>query len=166
MRWVLWLSAAAAAVSASSLPTSRQVAFQAPEMSEPVDIVDMMAHEAHKKKIPLNAALEPVAPASHFRGSWTWTPCDYADAAVSVYSIETSPDPPVKGQNLTVRGVGDVHSEISVRGPTLTLRRARRSMCKCASDHCACFHKNLICVRHCARTTLPYNVRSPPATTT
>ena len=87
MRWVLWLSAAAAAVSASSLPTSRQVAFQAPEMSEPVDIVDMMAHEAHKKKIPLNAALEPVAPASHFRGSWTWTPCDYADAAVSVYSI-------------------------------------------------------------------------------
>ncbi|WFD17978.1 hypothetical protein MCAP1_000189 [Malassezia caprae] len=111
MRWIAWLSAAAAAVSAASLPSS-QVAFQAP-IQEPMDIVDMMADEAHRNNIPLNAALERVAPTQNFRGSWTWTPCDFADAAISVYSIETIPDPPIKGQNLTVRGVGDVHTEIT-----------------------------------------------------
>lgn len=115
MRALVWLSVVSAAVSAATLPASQQVAFQATSTSQPMDIVDIMAYEAQQKNIPLNAALEPVEPQQNFRGSWTWTPCDFADAAVSVYSIEVSPDPPIKGQNVTIRGVGDVHTEITVR---------------------------------------------------
>ncbi|WFD25608.1 hypothetical protein MNAN1_000571 [Malassezia nana] len=120
MRRSVWLSLLAVAVSAASMPM-QQAPFQDTDDSHPMDMVDVLVQEAQERNIPLNDDLEPVAPQRNFRGSWTWTPCDYADAAVSVYSIETDPDPPVKGQNLTVRGVGDVYTTIS-EGATLDVQ--------------------------------------------
>lgn len=45
---------------------------------------------------------------------WQWASCGTGDEVVDVNSIEVSPDPPVPGQNLTVRAKGTIKDEVSV----------------------------------------------------
>lgn len=45
---------------------------------------------------------------------WQWASCGTGDEIVDVESIVVSPDPPVPGQNLTVRAKGTVKDEVSV----------------------------------------------------
>ena len=47
-------------------------------------------------------------------GGWQWSSCGTGDEVVSVDSIVVSPDPPVPGQNLTVRAKGTIKDEVSV----------------------------------------------------
>ncbi|KAJ1035989.1 hypothetical protein NDA13_000644 [Ustilago tritici] len=44
---------------------------------------------------------------------WQWVSCGTGDEIVDVESIVVSPDPPVPGQNLTVRAKGTVKDEVS-----------------------------------------------------
>ncbi|GAK66636.1 phosphatidylglycerol/phosphatidylinositol transfer protein [Moesziomyces antarcticus] len=46
-------------------------------------------------------------------GGWQWSSCGTGDEVVSVDSIVVSPDPPVPGQNLTVRAKGTIKDEVS-----------------------------------------------------
>lgn len=48
-------------------------------------------------------------------GGWQWANCGTGEEVVSVESIVVSPDPPVPGQNLTVRAKGTIKDEVSVR---------------------------------------------------
>ena len=45
---------------------------------------------------------------------WQWSSCNTGDEIVDVDSIVVSPDPPVPGQNLTVRAKGTLKDEVSV----------------------------------------------------
>ncbi|CBQ69689.1 related to phosphatidylglycerol/phosphatidylinositol transfer protein [Sporisorium reilianum SRZ2] len=44
---------------------------------------------------------------------WQWASCGTGDEIVDVESIVVSPDPPVPGQNLTVRAKGTIKDEVS-----------------------------------------------------
>lgn len=48
---------------------------------------------------------------------WQWASCGTGDEIVDVDSIVVSPDPPVPGQNLTVRAKGTIKDEVSVSTP-------------------------------------------------
>lgn len=45
---------------------------------------------------------------------WQWASCGTGDEIVDIDSIVVSPDPPVPGQNLTVRAKGTTKDEVSV----------------------------------------------------
>lgn len=73
-----------------------QIAFSAPEPA---------SYEGKVKSL----AWEPTP-----GQGWQWSSCGTGDEVVNVESIVVSPDPPVPGQNLTVRAKGTVKDEVSV----------------------------------------------------
>lgn len=75
---------------------ANQIAFSAPQSADYSDKTQSLA-------------FEPVP--GH---GWQWASCGTGDEVVEIESIVVSPDPPVPGQNLTVRAKGTVKDEISV----------------------------------------------------
>ncbi|SNX87684.1 related to phosphatidylglycerol/phosphatidylinositol transfer protein [Melanopsichium pennsylvanicum] len=74
---------------------SKQISFSAPQQARYND----------KTKL---SALDPVP-----GQGWQWASCGTGDEVVDVDSIVVSPDPPVPGQNLTVRAKGTIKDEVS-----------------------------------------------------
>ncbi|EST08603.1 MD-2-related lipid-recognition domain protein [Kalmanozyma brasiliensis GHG001] len=74
---------------------ANQIAFSAPQA------------ESHSGKTKASA-WEPTP-----GQGWQWASCGTGDEVVDIDSIVVSPDPPVPGQNLTVRAKGTVKDEVS-----------------------------------------------------
>ncbi|CAO1618894.1 unnamed protein product [Parajaminaea phylloscopi] len=73
------------------------------------DFVDILESEA---KAVRPATMWPPSSPPGGSGGWVWSSCGQPSDAVEVQSIEVSPDPPVPGQNLTVKAKGIVKSRI------------------------------------------------------
>ncbi len=70
-----------------------------------------------------NAKSKPLALEPTPGHGWQWASCGTGNEVVDVDSIVVSPDPPVPGQNLTVRAKGTVKDEVSVSViPTFLLK--------------------------------------------
>ncbi|PKI85905.1 Npc2p [Malassezia vespertilionis] len=107
---LFWLALLACVI---ALAPQRQAAFQAQEHVALPDIVDIMEKEAHAQHIALDSMLRPVASRVKPKSErWWWNTCGDDGVVVHAREIELNPDPPVKGQNLTVHAVGTVDSAV------------------------------------------------------
>ncbi|WFD29283.1 hypothetical protein MSPP1_000290 [Malassezia sp. CBS 17886] len=98
---------------AAAAPTEPQPQHVFAQRPAQPDLVDVLTAEARARHIPLDAQLRPLAPTPHaLGGGWSWTECAMEGHVVAVESIELQPDPPQRGQNLTIRARGTVTSLI------------------------------------------------------
>lgn len=109
---------------------SSEASYSSSPSREP-DFVDILNAEAREKLLaeakeedtvlnilPIGLVAPPAQSKAWNAGppgsGWAWSDCGLPDDAVSVQSIEVSPDPPVPGQNMTVTARGTVKEEIRV----------------------------------------------------
>ncbi|WFD38314.1 uncharacterized protein MJAP1_001265 [Malassezia japonica] len=133
-----WLALCAATAVRCASP---QIVYQLQSDREP-DLVDQLVGEARERNIPLDSELRPTDVERH-SASFAWGVCGGSELAVQVQSIALNPDPPVKGQNLTVHGKGTLHTEVkngtfidlSVRVGFLRIFSQRVDVCEALKEN-------------------------------